>query len=176
MAAQSLYRRVLGAQFDALPEVLRRFHDSAEGGQARGTLHVVRGAGWLRNALAFFMGLPRAGTDVPVHLEVRVEGDRERWVRHLQGRSLETVQWARGELLMEALGATCFSSVLVVDGSRLRYEFRQAWMFGIPLPRWLAPTIDGWVDAQERGWRLGVRIGAPLLGDLVRYEGWVEPE
>ncbi len=175
MDSRSLYRRVLGAQFDALPEVLRRFHDTPGGGRARGTLSVERARGLLRNVMASLLQLPRSGTDVEVLLEVKVEGDRERWIRHLQGRRLVTVQWLRDDLLMESRGLTAFSSALVIDGKCLRYEFRQSWMMGVRLPRWLAPLIEGHVDAGEGGWRLAVRIEAPILGELVRYEGWVEP-
>jgi hypothetical protein len=176
MASPSLYRRILGERFDALPEVLRRFHDAPGGGQARGTFRVERGAGRVRNALASLLGMPEAGTDVPIRLQVIVEGERERWVRHFHQRRLETVQWMRGDLLMEAFGSTTFSSALVIAGSCLRYEFRRAWVAGIPLPRGMAPFVDGNVDAGEGGWRVSVRIGAPFFGELVHYEGWIEPE
>lgn len=176
MPPQSLYRRILGARFEALPDVLRRFHDTPGGGRAHGTLQVERPEGRFRNALASLLGLPEAGRDVPVRLEVEVEGDRERWVRHLQGRRLETVQWARGGLLMERYGPTAFASALVIEGSCLRYEFRRAWVTGVRLPRRLSPRVDGRVDAGDGGWRVAVRIGAPCLGELVHYEGWVEPE
>src|SRR5262249_34584632 len=70
MEPSSLYRRVLGPQFDVMPEVLRRFHDTKGGGSARGTLRVERGAGWLERALATLLRLPHAGTEVPVRLVV----------------------------------------------------------------------------------------------------------
>lgn len=176
MASESLYRRMLGERFEDLPEVLRRFHDANGGGRAQGMIQVERAGGWLRNTLASLLGLPRAGRDIAVRLEVYVEGDRERWVRWFAHQRVETVQWERDGALIEALGATTFSSALVVVGSCLRYEFRRAWVAGIPLPRRLGPVIDGWVDAGSNGWRVVVRIAAPLLGELVRYEGWVEPE
>jgi hypothetical protein len=116
------------------------------------------------------------GTNVPVQLQVVVEGERERWIRDFPGHRLETVQWAAGDLLMEALGWTSFATALAVDGSRLRYEFRRVWFAGIPIPRRLSPSVESYVDAGEAGWRVMVRIIAPLLGELVRYEGWVEPE
>jgi hypothetical protein len=176
MAPRSLYRRILGARFDALPEVLRRFHDAPGGGRARGMLQVKRAGGPLRDGLASLLRLPKTGTDVPVRLEVEIEGDRERWVRDFHGRPLETVQWARGDLLMESYGLTSFSSALVLEGSCLRYELRRVWVMGIPIPRRVAPLIDGRVDAGDSGWRLSVRVQAPFLGELVLYEGWVEPE
>jgi hypothetical protein len=176
MSCPSLYRRVLGAQFDLLPAVLRRFHDANGGGRARGTLRVDRRAGRLRNAVAALLGLPKAGLEVPVHLQVVVEGERERWIRDFHGHRVETFEWAWGDLLVESLGWTSFASALVLDGSRLRYVFRRAWFAGIPIPRWLSPSVESHVDAGEAGWRVVVGISVPVLGELVRYEGWIEPE
>ena len=174
--AQSLYRRILGERFDSLPEALRRFHDTPGGGRAHGSLQVERAGGWLANLLASSLGLPEAGKNVSVVVQVKVEGNRERWVRHFAGRRVETVQWMQGELLMESFGATIFSSMLTIEESCLLYQFRRAWFAGIPLPRRLAPFVDGRVYAGDGGWRVAVRVGAPLVGELVHYEGWVEPE
>jgi hypothetical protein len=176
MSALCLYRRVLGARFDLLPDVLKRFHDRPAGGCARGTFRVVRGNGPVRNTIAGLLRMPRAGENVPVRLEVVVNGDRERWLRHFPGRCTRTVQWANGNLLMERLGLTSFSSALIVEGSRLSYEFQRAWFAGIPLPVWLSPHVDGHVDAGETGWRVVVRVFAPLIGEIVHYEGRIEPE
>jgi Domain of unknown function (DUF4166) len=176
VAVQSLYRRLLGDQLDTLPEVLRRFHDAPEGGRARATFQVERGAGRFRNAVASLLGMPRAGRDVPVRLEVRVDGDRERWVRHFPGRTVVTTQWAEGGLLIEAFGLTSFSSAVVVDRSSLCYEFRRAWFAGVALPAWLSPYVDGRVQAGDGGWNVVVHVFAPFLGEIVHYEGWVEPE
>jgi hypothetical protein len=176
MSAPSLYRRILGARFDALPAVLRRFHDVVGGGRACGSFRIERAQGRSRNALASVLGLPRSGSEVLVQLRVEVEGERERWIRDFDGHRVVTVQWARGGLLMESIGWNSFSTELEIDGSRLRYAFRRAWFAGIPLPRGLSPSVESYVDVGETGWRVVVRIFAPFLGELVRYEGWIEPE
>jgi hypothetical protein len=175
MPSTSLYRRVLGPDFDALPAVLKRFHDAAEGGRAQGTFRVVRGSGVVRNIVASLLRLPKAGENVPICLEVVVQGDRERWLRHFPGRCTTTVEWADGNLLMERFGLSSFSSILAVEGSRVRYIFQRAWLAGIPLPVWLSPHVESYVDAGETGWRVVVHIFAPILGEIVHYEGWVEP-
>jgi hypothetical protein len=173
---QSLYRRVLGPQFDGLPEVLRRFHDTPGGGRAQGMFRVERGPGWLRNALATLLGLPASGTDVPIELTVTAENVRERWSRRFGNQIVETIQWARGDLLMEGTGLFAFSCRLVPDGTRVDYAFDRAWFCGVVLPRRLGPHVDGWVNAGEDRWEVSVRVFAPLLGELIRYEGWVEPK
>jgi hypothetical protein len=174
MSSLPLYRRILGERFEALPEVLRRFHGSPSGGRARGTFQVERAAGRLRNALTSLLGLPESGTSVPVSLDVAVDGQRERWCRTFGERRLVTLQWAKGDLLMESFGPVAFSSVLLLDGQRLLYEFRRAWLAGIPLPRWISPTVTGSALAGEAGWRVEVHAMAPFLGEIVRYQGWVE--
>ncbi len=171
-----LYRRILGERFDALPAVLRRFHDTEGGGRARGVFQVERSPGRLQSAIASILGMPRAGTDVPVTLRVAVEGDRERWTRDFAGHRVETVQWASGGMLMESTGPVHFSTELVLEGSRLTYEFRRAWFAGIPIPRWLSPGVVSHVDAGESGWFVVVHVLAPFLGELISYEGWIEPE
>jgi Domain of unknown function (DUF4166) len=172
----SLYRRVLGERFDALPEVLRRFHGLPDGGRAHGRLRVERAKGRLRNGLANLLGMPKSGLQVPVQLRIEVRGDRERWVRHFGGRPFVTEQWERDGLLMERSGAVTFSCAMWVDGARLHYEFRRAWFLGLPMPRRLSPSVVSWVDAGDGGWTIVVRIFVPILGALVSYEGWVEPE
>ncbi len=176
MRSLSLYRRILGERFDALPDVLRRFHGSPAGGRARGTFQVERATGKLQSAVASLLGMPESSQAVPVCLDVTVEGDRERWCRRIGERRLVTVQWAAGDLLMESLGLISFLTALELDGRCLHYEFRRAWFAGIPLPRWTSPAVTGSADAGESGWRVEVHIMAPFLGEIVRYSGWVELE
>jgi Domain of unknown function (DUF4166) len=176
MASQSLYRRVLGDRFNALPEVLKRFHGASGNSDARGTFRVKRGSGYLRNLVATILGMPRAGENVPVHLEVVVKEDREIWLRHFPGQTLKSVQCARGNLLMERFGLGSFACALELHGSRLVYVFKQSWFLGVPVPQGLAPFVDSYVEAGETGWLVVVRIFAPLLGEIVHYEGQVEPE
>ena len=176
MTFPSLYRRVLGPRFETLPMVLRQFHDSATGGRARGTFHVERGRGFLRNALASWLGFPRAGANANVDLEVSVEGDRERWCRRFSHETVVSVQWEEGQVLIEQFGMSSFSSNLRISGDELIYEFRRAWLAGIPLPRWLSPRVEGVVKGEVDGWRVVTRVFAPVLGEILHYEGRVRPE
>jgi hypothetical protein len=176
MTQMSLYRRVLGDRFNELPEILKRFHGCAEGGTVKGSFRVVRCGGRFRRVVAEILQMPRTGESVPICLEVIVEGDRERWVRQFADRCTATIQWADGNLLMERFGPVSFSSELAVLGSRLQYEFRRAWFAGVLLPRWFSPYVESYVDAGEAGWHVVVHIFAPWLGEIVHYEGWIEPQ
>jgi hypothetical protein len=120
--------------------------------------------------------MPESNPAVPVRLEVEVDGDREHWCRTFGERRVVTTLWAAGGLLMESFGPFAFSSVLVLDGSCVRYEFRRAYFAGIALPRRTSPTIIGSAAAGESGWRVETHVIAPVLGEIVCYEGWVELE
>jgi Domain of unknown function (DUF4166) len=171
----SLYRRILGEAFDALPPVLRRFHDQESGGSASGAFCVIHGKGWLARRLARLGRLPEPGSAVPVRLRVVTEGPRERWVREVGGRRLETLQWDRQGLLVEAAGPfRCgFRGDAGPEGMRLRSV--RSWFRALPLPSALAPRIEAVVAAREDAWHVRVRIVLPLLGLLAGYEGEITP-
>jgi hypothetical protein len=176
MSPPSLYRRLLGTQFDDLPGALKRFHDSPSSGRVRGTFLITRGRGFLRNAVASLLGFPKAAIDAKVVLEVKVEGDRERWCRRFPSETVVSVQWDDGQLLIEQYGRTAFSSHLTLKGDELIYEFERAWLSGIPFPSWFSPRVDGSVKGDENGWRVVTRVFAPVLGEVLHYEGRVQPE
>ncbi len=171
----SLYRRILGEAFDTLPPVLRRFHDQECGGSASGTFCVIHGKGWLCRRLARLGRLPDPGSAVPVRLRVVSEGPRERWIREIGGRRLETLQWGHHGLLVEAVGP--FRSGYRVDagpeGMRLRSV--RGWLYALPIPSALAPRIEAVVAAPGNAWHVRVRIVLPLLGLLAGYEGEITP-
>jgi hypothetical protein len=171
----TLYRRILGDAFDTLPEALRALHDRERGGCARGVLCVTRGRGRAVAVLAALLRLPPAGENVPLRLSVEVDDARERWTRDFGGRCLETVQWARDGLLIEAVGPLHLGLRLTSCRESLRFELARGWLWGLPLPPALAPRIEGMAAASRQdAWSLHVRVEAPLLGLLLQYEGEVE--
>jgi len=46
-------------------------------------------------------------------------------------------------------------------------------MFGIPLPRRLAPGGIAYESAEDGRFRFFVEITLPLIGLIVRYQGWL---
>lgn len=173
--ALPLYHRVLGEAFESLPPVLRRFHEQTPEACAQGSLHITRGAGWIRQILAAAMRLPSPGAQIPATLRVRTEGALEYWTRDFGGLHMATRQWQQGDLLMEAAGPLQFGFCLTADAVGMGFECVRCRLFGIPLPRALSPRIVSTTTAEGEGWRLYVRIDAPLLGMLAQYEGDVTP-
>jgi hypothetical protein len=167
----SVYRRLLGPAFDALPPTLRHFHDVQTEWRGHARFRITRGRGRLRHLVAALGRLPPAGEDVPVRLRVVAEGPRERWLREFGGHKFESVQWPQDGLLMESLGALCLGFRVTVEPPALRLEPVRAWVLGVPWPLALAPTGEGDEVGRTDGCAIVVRAHAPLVGLLVQYEG-----
>jgi hypothetical protein len=173
MADESLYRRVLGDQFDQLPGSLYRFHDLKDGGVGQGTFNITRGTGWFRGFLASAMGLPPAGTDVPLQLTVTVDRGRETWDRRFGDHTMKTLQWHNGKLLIEAGGPLRLGFELIADDTFIQFKLIKAWFCLVPIPRFLAPVLKATETACEGGWDVEVEFSLPMLGRLIRYQGRV---
>jgi hypothetical protein len=83
----ALYRRVLDEAWDSLPEPLRAMHDLDGERSADGVAVVERGSGLLARLVAFVIGLPPAGADIPVTVSFRARHGREHWQRNFAGRA-----------------------------------------------------------------------------------------
>lgn len=182
-AALPLYRRVLGAAWDALPQELRVMHDVGDGLVAEGIAAVERGTGWRARLAAALFGFPRAGTAVSVTVTfTRMgtrRGDAEIWQRDFAGSVFRSVQSAgsgRSDALIdERFGPMTIALAVVVDGGRLRLIVRRWSVLGVPLPRWLAPRGDAYEFAADGRFHFHVELAHPLAGLVVRYRGWLVP-
>jgi hypothetical protein len=171
----SLYRRLLGDAFDSLPPAVRRFHDQEAGGEACLAFRVSHGKSWPCRVGAALARLPRPSADARGRLRVVVEGDRERWIREIDGRRIETVQRQRDDLLLEEAGPLRLGLRVVGSSEGMRFTSVRGWLCGLPLPSAMAPRVTAVVTGREDGWWVDVRVDLPVLGLLLRYEGEVTP-
>jgi len=171
----SLYQRILGEEFALLPEVLRRFHGSAQGGRVEGLFRVERGRGRLRNLLATFGKLPPPSERVPLRLDVRVAGDEEHWTRSFGEQRLLTRQFARAGRLVELHPPWKLRIRLGATQKGMRLDHERCYWNGIPLPHLLAPRVESFVEARGEAWFVEVTIGMPVVGMVCRYSGEVRP-
>ena len=54
-------------------------------------------------------------------------------------------------------------------------ELRRWSVFGVQLPRILAPRIDAREWQEGDRFRFAVAVSAPFAGRIVRYSGWLRP-
>jgi hypothetical protein len=77
-------------------------------------------------------------------------------------------------LLCERFGPLTIGLAMAIMDGRLRLIVRQWRMFGLPLPRFLAPTGNTFERAEDGRFHFHVEIGFPWTGLIVRYRGWLE--
>jgi hypothetical protein len=174
----SLFQRLLGDAWTAVPAPVRALHDTAPELRTAGLATVTRGRGWLARLVATLVGFPKAGTDIPVEVSLRRDPGGETWLRRFAGKSFSSrLDLGRGRsagLLRECFGPARFHLALVPDGDRLRFVVRGWDVLGIPLPRALAPTGESYETARDGRFVFHVEIAHPWLGPIVAYEGWLE--
>lgn len=139
----------------------------------------MRGKGLLSRCVARLMGLPAEGTDVALTVRFTQTPTRERWTRRFGDKefcSEMTAGSGREEgLLIERFGPCSVGLALVWDATQLNFVVRRCRLGPIPLPRWLSPTSDTHETVVNERFHFDVTIAHPLLGLLVQYRGWLEP-
>lgn len=179
---RSLYQRVLGDEnWRRLPPAVAAMHAAADGCfRVFGRAEVERGSGWLASLVAIAIGLPEAGKDIPVSVTFTIEDRRETWVRDFGGRQFFSRQLdgtgRHAHLLAEEFGPVRVFIALMPESGRLRLVIRGWKIFGVPLPRFLAPDGDTFEEERDGRFHFHVEIGSPLTGLIVRYTGWLTPD
>ncbi|MDZ4691637.1 SDR family oxidoreductase [Terricaulis sp.] len=173
-----VYQRILGAAWEKLPPALREMHDGVAFARGRG--RVERG----RNPLAWFaasvLRFPRAGEDLDVSVRFDPRPAGEVWTRSFANQSFSSYQYegrgASERLIVERFGVLAFSMALVLEGERLNLVLRRWSAFGVVLPLWLAPRSKAHESADGDVFHFFVEISHPLVGLIVRYQGWLTPQ
>lgn len=177
---QSLYQLVLGMSWSSLPESLRAMHSVKTSHTVAGRAQVTRGARWVASLVASMIGFPAAATDVPVQARFDVVKGRETWTRRFGSRVFSSEQFAgRGRwdrLVCERFGPVTLALALVVDARRLRLIVRGWSLFGIPMPRALAPHCDAHEHDTDGRFHFDVAIAHRWTGLIVHYRGWLAPD
>jgi hypothetical protein len=172
-----LYRRVMGAGFDLLPEVTRRVHRGRPAIVATGEAVVIGAENPLGGMIARLFGLPKDSPRVPVRVVIEAREGREHWTRFFDGKPMRSVmsQGRKNGVIEERFGAFTFGMRLVARAEGLDMVRVSGRIGRLPLPAFLLPRIK----AEERADGDGrhafyVEIKLPLIGRLAAYRGWLE--
>jgi NAD(P)-dependent dehydrogenase (short-subunit alcohol dehydrogenase family) len=170
-----LYERLMGADFAALPAMVRSIHDIQADAGAAGEGRVARGRNLFARLMGAIAGFPPAG-DYPLHVAFAQRDGRERWTRDFGGHVFSSELSARHGLAVERFGAMRFGFALAPTPDGLVMHLRRWSAFGVRLPLFLAPRIAAreWQDEEGR-FRFDVRLRFPLAGEIVHYAGWLRP-
>ena len=175
---QSPFETALGAAFETLPSAVRAVHRAGPVTRLHGKAR-VRGAtspfAWFAARL---FGMPRSAERIPVHVTMRLDPNKETWVRRFGDRRMESrLRAVAPGVVRESFGPFGFDMRLSVADGVLAMKVI-GWRIGpIPLPAFLAPrsTATESADEQDR-FRFDVPIALPLIGRLTHYSGWLASE
>jgi hypothetical protein len=170
----SLFRRLLGASFDQLPDPIRRVHDDRPHSVLAGRCHITRGAGLPVRLLGWAASLPQSGNDLPLTVSFVRDGAREVWSRDFGGHPMRSTLTERNGLLEEVLGPARFSFALRVDDGQVAWSVVAIRVLGLPLPAAWFRAVTARQSVQAGRYTFDVRAELPWIGLLVHYHGWLE--
>ena len=157
-----IYPQLLRSDFDKLPRALHDFHSTAGGGRAAGRVAVRRARGLLPR----LSGFPPSGDDLPAKVEVMATDQQEVWTRQFGDGMLRSVQWIKGDLLVEAMGPLRIYFRVAACETGLRFQLVRARLLGMPIPLRIEATAMG----GESSWEFEVKIA-----HVGSYRGVMEP-
>ena len=168
----SLYRRVLGADFDVLPETTRRLHRGAPAILAEGEAMVESVASAPARLLSRWLGMPVRSGKVAVRVVIEQRQGREYWSRSFAGKVMRSEMREECGLIAERFGPFSIRMRLLAHGAGLDMRRVDGRFLGLPIPAFLLPQITAEERVDMKGKHLfNVEIGVPLLGRLVAYRG-----
>ncbi len=174
---QTMYQKLLGAQFDALPEAIRVMHLDVR--KAAGRADIERGATLLARLICAIARVPQNGKDVPVETVFEPIANGEKWIRTFNGQSFQTsMRIARTgpePELTEAFGPLVFRLRLTAHEHGADLIPEGVTLLGLPLPRFLCPEAVGIERVRDGKYFFDVTVRFPLAGDVISYAGWLEP-
>ena len=171
-----LYKRILGAAWDALPAPLAAMHNvTALEQRAEGVARVERGKNLIGRVIATIFGFPQAGENVPVKVSFQQKDGGEMWTRDFASRKFSSFQTEghgyTDRLLFEKFGPATFWLALVLKDGRLHLVTRRWSVFGIPMPLALSPNASTYEYEEDGKFCFHVEVKHWLTGLIVRYEG-----
>ena len=167
-----LYARAMGERFAALPPAVQAIHDVHGDGGAAGEGTVARGTHLLARIIGAVMRFPPSGS-YPIHVSFSEREGVERWTRHFGPHRFSSELAKVGAGVAERFGPVRFAFALPSDGTGLAMELKGWKLFGVPLPRFLAPRIAAREWQEGERFRFEVDVAMPLIGRVVHYTGWL---
>lgn len=171
-----IYPKAMGAAFETLPELLRRFHGAPGTHRYAGRVHVSHGSN-LTRVVARTGGMPWQSGEMPFAFRVIRDGDQEIWERDFGGHITRSRQWFHGPgLVAEKVGASTFLMAPEVRAGALHIPITRITGFGVPVPGRVVDSCEGVETVTDEG-AIAFDVHASLrgIGLIIRYRGEMWP-
>ena len=172
----TLFQQALGAPFFNLPASVRRLHATRGSARYVGVATLERGRNPLARLCARLAGLPGSMRDVPITIDFVADAKGEAWHRDFAGTRMHSRLAFKDGLLRERIGPLQFRHVLLANAGAIWWRVADVRLLGVlPLPtRWFR-GVRCRESEQDGRYRFEVDASLPLVGRVIRYEGWLEP-
>ncbi|UWR81682.1 DUF4166 domain-containing protein [Phaeobacter inhibens] len=172
-----IFPRVLGPDFDALPEAVKETHLTLGTSRWAGRCEVQRGAGVWPHLLCAIFRFPTATPDIEVDVIKTVTSHGETWLRRFGSSTFRSHLSVGPEGMREKFGPFMFSIGLEVRDGELHYPVTAGRVGPIHLPHRLLPVSIAREFVAEGKFHFDVKILAPVTKQLlVRYRGYLAAE
>lgn len=171
---QSLYQRILGAEYSRLPSELADFHAVNGRRVFVGRARVKAAEGLFAKAIARLAGLPLKDAEVDINFTLLVDGLNETWVRDFGNQQMVSELHYQDGKILEHLGLMSLISTLSFSGGILCMKVEKVRFLRVfPAPRWMMPNVVANEFASPGRLNFDVRVGWGMFGRLVEYSGFL---
>ena len=170
----SLFANLLGAAFDRLPAGIRRIHAGSLPVRFSGACDIKRGSTVLGRLAGTLAGMPAAGSQVPLTIEIGAAVDGETWTRHFGTRQVRSRMTAEGGLLVERLGLLTIAFRLDANAHRIVWSPQGGRILGVALPEAFFRGVIASESLVAGRYHFDVRAALPVIGLVIHYRGWLE--
>ena len=175
--AANLYENILGTGYYEQAKPLQNLHKIGTGRNFTGRCKITRGTNPLSHLAAAVFCFPKVGDDIPVSVSLTRKGNKELWVRNFNGRKMRSTQEAgtgrQSRLIIERFGPVAVALAVIIKDGRLYLKTKSWSVLGVPMPRALMPGGDVFEHSADNRFNFHVDICAPIIGRIVKYEGWL---
>lgn len=173
--APPLFAQVLGPSFGQLPAPVQALHGVRGHARYCGRVTVQPARRLLARMLARATQLPGEMVDAPLTVDFDADARGETWRRDFDGQAMRSRLHVHDGALREWLGPVRFTFALAVDGEALVWRVARVDVFGLlRLPAAWFASVRCREGARDGRYIFEVDAVMPVVGRLVRYEGWLE--
>jgi hypothetical protein len=167
----------LGPTLQCFDEPVRAMHAIADARVVFGYTDIDCGTNPLAALVGWFFGFPAPGRALPTAITVVSDGACEIWHRRFANQPiltrLEPGRSAQPTIVERFRFGVAFDLKVLNCRGRLRFEVLGMRVCGVPMPRWIWPTLNAEEYEESGGFRFDIDIGTRCTGRLIRYHGWV---
>lgn len=154
--------------FKRLSPLLQQVHSD---NQRIEGIAVVRRGNRLARLICTIFGFPAESSHCHLSVDCDHTADSMLWRRDFDGLKMQSHFKIKGEYLVECLGPLQMYLKPQEEAGQLNYHFESTHFLGIPMPRWLSPSIQAWEKELDGKYVFNVKVKMPLVGDVIAYHG-----